>query len=163
MHTCMRGQDTERWLSWSWAINTHQHLFLLHSLRVCAGAECVVSTQRGAVVLCVAMVDWPRSLLHSRGRVRRLPSCLSTHHSSLTAFKLTPPPDRAGRWCRQTEMEKETALRNPISAVERDEGAWMHSRPHKDLYVVAVLTSTAALGSIIPRKDRKGGASVAAC
>lgn len=60
----------------------------------------------------------------------------------------------------QIETEKETALRSSISAVKRDEGAWIYSKSHKDLYVVAVLTSPAALGSIIPREDRKGGASV---
>lgn len=96
------------------------------------------------------------------------PLRLSSHHSGLTAFKLTAPPDRAVLML-QTGSDGERgsgAGKTPSAPVEKDEGAQIRSLLSKDLNVAAVLSSSAALGSITPaareggKDEREGGASI---
>lgn len=97
------------------------------------------------------------------------PLRLSSHHSGLTAFKLTAPPDRAGLML-QTGSGGERgsgAGKTPSAPVEKKMRA-LRCTACKDLNVAAVLSSSAALGSVTPaaREDgyykRKGGASIRA-
>lgn len=128
------------------------------SLRVCSLQSvcvCVVSTwKRGCGVMCR---HGRLASVASGDACTDFPFFASSHHSSLTAFKATPPPDEQGRWCRLIELDKEAALRKSTSR-----GSWKKtSELGGDLYVVAVLTfHRCTSGSITPagKGERKGEA-----
>lgn len=115
----------------------------------------VVSTRRQAVVLCAAMVDWPRLLLH--GQEVRAQTPLSVSHAIIPVWLLL-------NWHRLQTEQGNAADRQRWSTrkVHQRSGKRWGSSDVQYVKIYTwwlVLTSSAALGSITPaaREDRKGG------